>query len=221
MQTQETLTNQYRHRSRSRNTSKLKLIMNSTTESSSSSSSSSSESSNDQSSSSSSSCSSGCQFLYEIGEKLDKYVITKYLSSGTFGMVLEVTDELGIPYAVKILSQTDHTEVEVLKQIQQFDPFGEAGIVRFYDYFAWQDYHCILLERVEYQTIKYSLALISMIISNQILSTLQKSNQYFNRSLLRFCLCILLALHTLIQNQRTQFFHTNKSIHKQNDQDIL
>lgn len=83
------------------------MIKYSTTESSSSSSSSSSNSSSESSShissTSSSSCSSGCQFIYKIGEKLDKYVITKYLSSGTFGMVLEVIDELGIPYAVKVI----------------------------------------------------------------------------------------------------------------------
>ncbi|CAD8095679.1 unnamed protein product [Paramecium sonneborni] len=30
-------------------------------------------------------------------------MITKYLSQGTFGMVLEVTDDLGMAYAVKVI----------------------------------------------------------------------------------------------------------------------
>lgn len=97
------------------------MIIHSTTESSSSSSSSSSsENSSDKSSSSSSSYSSGCQFIYEIGEKLDKYVVTKYLSSGTFGMVLEVTDELGLPYAVKVIRLIFRSWAKLITQKWKF-----------------------------------------------------------------------------------------------------
>ncbi|CAD8097088.1 unnamed protein product [Paramecium sonneborni] len=104
MQTPEPQTIQYKFRSRSRDTSKLKLMARSTTDSSSSSSNSSSSSSSSSSGSSSgSSSSSGCHFHYQIGDKIDKYLITQYLCSGTFGIVLEVIDELANTYAVKVI----------------------------------------------------------------------------------------------------------------------
>jgi len=52
------------------------------------------------------------------------------------------------------MNETDHTEVGVLRKIQSVDPFGEAGIVKFYDYFTQEDYHCIVFERVLFDSEK-------------------------------------------------------------------
>ena len=83
-----------------------------------------------------------------------RYRVTRLLGDGTFGRVLEVTDTDGTVKAVKVIRavrryvEAARIEVQVLKEVQRFDPTRQSNIVELLDDFELGENYCLVFERL-------------------------------------------------------------------------